>query len=639
MFGQFAQSEAAVPSLVAGTLGAMGYFQADFDSSFGVPVLSYTRNGVTVDTVPNLEGLRACAYDTFNAASLWFDLDSSKNTSCFPWHSQVVSMVRSKYTSTASDTGSCVRGLDSLQYLDWLITQPQVDLLVNSVDIVRTSSIEPLFRSAFIGALNSVTCDGTTLLITLPTIWTLNTGIAGFAQALCAIGLMLCLVIAVLVLHHHGHPVIRSASPLFLLMSVSGVMLLFLGGFILVSPVTNATCSAFSWLLVVGIQLTFAPLFAKTWRIYRIFGRKKLSVVQITNKKLLLIVLAIIALDIILMVVWQAMGALSPIVNTINSTDSSGKLVINQYTQCGVGTGTEKDLFVLLCVEKGILFVFGALMAFTTRRVSSTFNESQGISLSIYNLLFTVGIITPIILVISAVGDVLTLLLVFALLWIAYFTAGILFVPKLMTIYSHTQIESMQNNSVQASTGDSSSGFQFLSLAALSTLPVMQSYLSALQKHTSHVEQRIVEMKRKQSGGSITASHPPHQRTTSMSNTTSKAGLVGHTATRQSAISVAPASERAILTASEREDSISHNNQNSRSKSPSTAGISHLLKSAEKRRSSMGGGTNGLVIAGDSTNKATVMKSSSSSAHPSSRAPLQQHSSSEEVATTDVTEL
>ena len=612
----------------------MGYFQADSDATFGIPVLSYTRNGVTVDTVPNLDGLRSCAYDTFETTALTFNLDGSNNASCYPWHSQVLSMVRAKYTSTATDTSSCTRGLDSLQYLYWLITQQQVDILVNSVDIVRTSSIMPEYLTAFISALDSVTCDGKTLLITLPTIWTLSTGIAGFAQALCAIGLVLCLVIAGLVMHHRSHPVIRSASPLFLIMSIGGVMLLYFAGFTLVAPVSTASCSAFSWMLVIGLQLTFAPLFAKTWRIYRIFGRKKLSVVQISNRKLLLIVLAIVLVDVILMVAWEAVGALSPITTTINSTNSSGNLVINEYDQCGVGAGSAKNLFVLLCVEKGLLFVFGALMAFTTRRVSSTFNESQGISLSIYNLLFTVGIISPIILVISAVGDVLTLLLVFALLWIAYFTAGILFVPKLMTIYSHTPVDNMQNNSVQAST-DSSSGFQFLSLASLSTVGALQSYLFALQKHTGQVEQRIVEVKRKQSGGSIStaAANPSHKRTMSMSVTDSKRGTTAANPYTNRQSSVAPA-ERAVLGGTDVDESGNRRNSltSQRSASPSAAGISQLLKSVEKRRSSAGG-VNGLVIAGESG--ATIMK------YPSSRAPQMQRgsSSSENIGAVEETDV
>ena len=57
VFTQFAPSENSVPSLVLGTVGAQGYFQADNDPSYGVSVMPYTRDGVTTDTVSNLAGI------------------------------------------------------------------------------------------------------------------------------------------------------------------------------------------------------------------------------------------------------------------------------------------------------------------------------------------------------------------------------------------------------------------------------------------------------------------------------------------------------------------------------------------------------------------------------------------------------
>ena len=496
----FARNEATVPSLVQGTVGSVGYFQNNGDASYSTFTFTRTVDGVVYETNPDLDGLRACANNTFNAATLTFNLEGSGSPACWPWHTQNWGMVRSKYTSTATDTSSCARGLDSLQFLYWLLTEPQVDSLVNSVDILRTSTVSSDILTVLLGTLDSVTCDGSTLLITLPTLWVLTGGIAGFAQALCAIGMLGCVIVCVLVVRHRAHPVMRSASPPFLFLSVAGVLLMFASGFVLVSAASTAVCSTLSWTIMAGLQLTFAPLFAKTYRIYRIFGRKKLSVVQISNTKLMMGVGAIIAIDAILMAAWQGVGPLQPIVTTINSTSSAGKLVINQYTQCGVSAGDSMSMFAVICVEKGVLFVFGALMAFTTRRVSSTFNESQGISLSIYNVCFTIGIISPIILVISAVGDVLTLLEVFALLWIAYFTAGILFVPKLMTIYFRTNGNNQVDQSVLGSSS-SSSGYQFLSLAALSTVPVVQGYLTALQKHVAHVEAKLTSLK--QQKGSV----------------------------------------------------------------------------------------------------------------------------------------
>ena len=491
-----------------GVTGALGYFLVDGNTEFGVPTMPYTRNGVSVDTMANVDGLSACASDTFDPATLTFDLSASQNGQCWPWSSQVVAMVRTRYTSSASDTSTCTRGHDALQFLQWLHTAPQIDTVTDDVVVLLASSLSSAVQDAYIAALDSVLCDGTTLLVTLPTAWTLTAGIAGFVQAVSSLGLLLCAVAAVLVWLHRAHPVIRSASPLFLLLSICGVCLLYVTGFLLVSSASAASCSGFQWALNFGLMLTFAPLFAKTYRIYRIFGRKKLSVVQLSNRKLLTIVACIVLVEAVLQAIWQAVGPIAPLTHDVTGTsiNAAGNLNIQQYVQCGVANGPSMSLLAVICVEKGLLFVFGALMAFTTRRVSSTFNESQGISLAIYNLCFTIGIIAPIIVVVSAVGDVLTLLLAFALLWIAYFTAAILLVPKLLTIYNHNEAkDEPSNNSVTSS----SSNYQFLSLAMLNTLPMLLGYQAAVRKHLDAVDVRVTQVKRdkNQSYVGSTASH------------------------------------------------------------------------------------------------------------------------------------
>ena len=211
-----------------------------------------------------------------------------------------------------------------------------------------------------------------------------------------------------------------------------------------------------------------------------------------------------------LLAVWQGVGNLQPIVNDVTTSSLvsstvpavAARFIVDEYVQCGVASGGPRSLFAVVCVEKGLLFVFGALMAFTTRKVASTFNESAGITLAIYNVCFTIGIIAPIILVIGATGDVLTLLLAFALLWIACFTAGILFVPKVNAVLYHTQADGNANTSIQA-VSSSKSGYQFLSLAALSTLPTLLGYQAALQKHLLDVEKRVSQMRKGGGGGGV----------------------------------------------------------------------------------------------------------------------------------------
>ena len=501
----FVADESSVPPLMLGTPGSLGAIQASGDQAYGIIVLTDYRDGVRVNTTADVVGMSACVYDSFDASVLSTGQPltlsaGSHNLSCYRPTQQVVAILRNQYSSTATDTTNCDRGYDALQFLSWFYSADSIDPLIQSVDEVRVSSLLPTILSAYTTALQTASCDGETLLVTQAVQWTLSTGIASFVIALAAMGELGCLILCALVLRYRLHPIIRSASPLFLLLSVGGVTLLFGSGFALVAPVSTTSCSVFSWLLNFGLLLCFAPLFAKTWRIYRIFGRKKLSVVAISNRKLLSMVLILVLAELVLMVAWQVAGNLQPIdsfqttssqVVLSVSTDTT-RFIVDEYAQCGVPVGASKTMFVIVLVEKGIMFVFGALMAFTTRKVKSTFNESSGITLAIYNVCFTVGIIAPIILVIDAEGDVLTLLLSFALLWIAYFTGGILFIPKMLQIFSKSSDET-QNSSLLAS-ASSSSGYVFMSLASLATLSALQGYHAALQKHVTQVETRMRKM-------------------------------------------------------------------------------------------------------------------------------------------------
>ena len=504
----YTPNEAAVPALVLGTVGSMGVMQATGDPSYGIVVITDYRDGVWTNTSATIAGMFACASDTFTAVSLFSTgiplglSPASHNRNCYRATQQVTAIVRSGYSADATDTSSCTRGYDALAFLSWFINTPAIDVLVESVNTVRVTSLASAIYQLELDSLNEVVCDQQTLLVTLPVPWSLSSGVYTFVVLFASIGIVACIGLAVFVFRYRHHPVIRSASPLFLLLSIFGLLVLFAAGYLLVSSVSQVSCAAFSWLVNVGLMLTFSPLFAKTWRIYRIFGRKKLSVVTISNRRLLAMVAALLCGEALLMAVWQGVGQLQPIVldvQTSQATVSSvaviaSRLRVDEYVQCGVPAGAAQSMFIVICVEKGLLFVWGALMAFTTRKVSSTFNEAQGITLALYNTCFTIGIIAPIILVIQATGDVLDLLLAFALLWIALFTAGILFGPKILTIYSKAEADA-GNNSVMASSS-SSSGYAFMSLAALSSVGVLQGYLAALKKHTGQVEEKLVKLKR-----------------------------------------------------------------------------------------------------------------------------------------------
>lgn len=377
-------------------------------------------------------------------------------------------------------------------------------VIIDSLNVAQLFDV-PGVKEHYISALNSVVCNDETLLITLPIVWSLSEALFAASLAAAIIGFVVTNALAIYVIVQHRHPIIRSASPLFLLISLFGVQLLFGSVIALVSDVSAMSCSAFSWLVNLGLMVTFVPLFARVWRIYRIFGRKKLSVVRLSNRKLMFLVGVFWMIELAFMAAWQGAGQLQPVLTVKWEGTPSRE---HYYTQCSTQGGAGDAFFGIAAAEKGALLFFGALMAFSTRKVQSKFNESPQIALALYNIIFTIGIITPIMLVIGAVGDVMTALLMFMIVWIAFFTACILVVPKALHIQAQGR-DGADNQSIVGSSGDSSSGFSFLSLDMLSTLAMVGAYLSALRRHVDAVEQKQICLKRQNSGGSALCSPPP----------------------------------------------------------------------------------------------------------------------------------
>ena len=480
-------AENTIPGVVSSITGAVGYGQdvGGFTSGVFTIMYPYETNGIPSDTprTSSPDTMLACLGDTFTASTLSVNPRGSNNPTCWPFTLVASLAVRTSYTAAATDTSNCQSGLEALQLVQWLVTLPLLDLTTTSQSSPRTTML-PNIQTAVVNALNAVTCDGRTMLITLPVIWSLTSAAGGSGLAMSVIGLIGILTALTLVTLYRNHPVLRSASPRFILTSLGGVALMLIAVVFWVSEATVANCNGFNWCINLGFILTFAPLFAKTWRIYRIFGRKKLSVIKISNRKLSLIVLGIVSTEILLLSIWQSVGPLHPVV----TTQTTGNPAIQHiYTQCGT-TGDGSKMLAVVGVTKGALMLYGALLAFSTRRVTDHFNESQSIAWAIYNVVFSIGIIVLIILFIQPVGDAMTLLVLLVILWISYVTAAIITVPKFIALFAPaTQFNSAELSGSKSSVG----GFSFLSVTEMAEPVLLMQYQSALREQLKQVTQRL----------------------------------------------------------------------------------------------------------------------------------------------------
>ena len=223
------------------------------------------------------------------------------------------------------------------------------------------------------------------------------------------------------------HPVIKAATPIFCLLVASGGLLMLLSVYNTSLYVTSSMCVAQYWLLSLGFSLMFTALFAKTFRVWRIFNSgSKLKQIRITNTDLLLQLGAVLSFDLILNIVWSAV---SPMQSEYVSVDPFRPTY--DYVQCTTGAA-----FPLISVaEKGFLLLSGISLTYLCRGVPTKFNETPYLAAAIYNCALLSAFVVP--LVASDIGTrvVTYAVQVFGVQVMTVSTLSILFVPKFYLIF------------------------------------------------------------------------------------------------------------------------------------------------------------------------------------------------------------
>jgi basic membrane lipoprotein Med (substrate-binding protein (PBP1-ABC) superfamily) len=175
----------------------------------------------------------------------------------------------------------------------------------------------------------------------------------------------------------------------------------------------NAACMAMVWLYCTGFIVTFAPLFAKMWRVYRIFNNPKLRKLNISTEVLAGVCLSLLAIE------WAVVGtmqAVSPLryYRFATLTDEYGN-VLESAGRCWSPDGL---VFLMsLLAWHLIILGYGNFLAFRTRNIEDRFSESRPIAISLFaNLqVLAVGVPVMFIAATSPVAFVVVLALVIVL--------------------------------------------------------------------------------------------------------------------------------------------------------------------------------------------------------------------------------
>jgi hypothetical protein len=157
---------------------------------------------------------------------------------------------------------------------------------------------------------------------------------------------------------------------------LSSSMLLYLG----TQERLFVDCQLPLWLFHLGFDLLFIPLFLKVNRTYQILQNKKLKAKKITNKKLTLEIVALISVDVLLLILWQATNAYQP----TDVYEAIPGLGIDTPTPSRVCRSEDTVFTLLVSFYKGGLMIAGCYYSYQAFNVSDIFAEAKPIMACLY---------------------------------------------------------------------------------------------------------------------------------------------------------------------------------------------------------------------------------------------------------------
>lgn len=312
-------------------------------------------------------------------------------------------------------------------------------------------------------------CNGRSLLVTNPEPQVLSSSAKNVVYVLTSIGLCwtVCQAIALALARKQSE--LKSASVVFSFVAIVGAFLILVAPLLIVQDhPSSASCGSAMWLLVIGFSGCFGALFSKLFRLYTIFTSRKLVVPRLSNRRLLLIVLAFLTVDFLLLLIYSLVTPPGPEKFSVRILSPEDLVTgYREFTLDMCSFHVDSPVLYVILVIKFLVAVGGAGMAFFIRQVDRRFSAATALGLAFYNMFLTVGL-AVVIVVFLQTSDNLEFPLftpIFCGLWIMFVTLIALtldsnvlmacrnFSKPLRKVLTGTNDSMLKDNSVKTSKG------------------------------------------------------------------------------------------------------------------------------------------------------------------------------------------
>jgi 7 transmembrane sweet-taste receptor of 3 GCPR len=208
------------------------------------------------------------------------------------------------------------------------------------------------------------------------------------ALVMAALASLVVICTAGSVYRHRRNPAIKASQIEFLALLLLGLFLIAIGAMMTAIPVSEGTCIAGAWLIMVGYTIELVPLLVKISAINMLVHAARGHKRVFLQRRHLFTTVAVITLCVaVYLVVWTVLDPPSPqsgfIFGTSSTATKEGNVVLETAAFCSSNSGAWR---VVAIIWNCVLLVAGTVLAFQSRKIKlKDFNESLIVGLMIYS--------------------------------------------------------------------------------------------------------------------------------------------------------------------------------------------------------------------------------------------------------------
>ena len=270
-----------------------------------------------------------------------------------------------------------------------------------------------------------------------------------YIGSLAILGYVLFCIIAVSTLfclgwtyYNRSIRVVKASQPEFLAMICVGVLIMSISILTLTidgenheQSTADSACMSTPWLLTLGFTTAFSALFAKTWRVNKIFHSARRFVrIQVKAKDVIPPYFGLMTVNVISLTCWTIIAPLTYQRSNNPGTDLWNR-VISTYGICeskGDSPGGFLPYLLVIVVTNMGLLVLANVQSYQARSIETEYSESKYISFIMASLLQACFIGIPIILLTYKIPQTYFVIMSSLIFVVCMSVLSLIFVPKII---------------------------------------------------------------------------------------------------------------------------------------------------------------------------------------------------------------